>query len=217
MASGGSDAEVLLFAQPSVTTTTQPIAVTLTTPTEETTIQPTSVITSPVPTAIVLVGASIACENTGVIADLHVCQVKNLGDQEDKLWLSLSPYRIARDNHFNITVVMEGEPDLIQPNRRGMLELGDFEAGEEKIFVLQMYCIDRTNGCPLTEIHVQLLADDGDSPIAGPQGEFFILNAAYVEPPPPTSRPPLGPRATDLPAPAATSTPSDAVGPTPTP
>lgn len=217
MASGRPDSEVSLFARLSSTPTATFITMTRTTPTEEAMIQPTTVITLPVPTSTVMAGAVIACENTEILTDLHVCQVKNLGDQEDKLWLSLSPHSLARDNHFNLTVVMEGEPDLIQPNRRGMLELGDFGAGEEKIFVLQMYCVDTINGCPLTEIHLQLLADDGDLPIAGGLGEFSIINAAYVEPVPPTRRPPSGPGSTDLPAPVATSTPSDAVGPTPTP
>ena len=160
----------------------------------------------------------IVCEDLGQMLDRRQCTVTSLGSTADTLWLAFDPISMAQDHHINLSIVLPDTPDPVLPNLRGLASLGIFEPGSTKTITLQMFCVDTASGCPSTRIHVQLRVREGDIPIAGTQGEFDITNGAYVEPALPTRRPPGdGPVATQPPPPIFSSTPSDALGPTPTP
>lgn len=212
---GGFGVDMRRFINPSETPTdvvaaVQPELVASLTPTGPVTPLPTE-------TMAPIFSGTIFCENLNENLARRQCSVTNTSSLQDTLWISFQPYRLRDTNDFNLSILLGASSEPLFPERKGLISLGLFDPGETNTFTLQMFCIDTEEGCPLTTIHVQLHANNGDTDMTGPDGEFDIQNGVAVTRPTSTRKPSSGLQPTSGPLPTYTNTPSDAVGPTPTP
>lgn len=212
---GGFGVDMSRFIGPSETPT---VVVAAVQPEQIASLTPTSLAT-PLPTETMapVFGGIIQCEDLDQKVALRECRVTNTSSLQDTLWISFQPYRLRDTNDFNLSILLGASNEPLFPERKGLISLGQFAPGETKTFTLQMFCVDTEEGCPLTTIHVQLHVNNADTDVLGFEGAFEIQNGVAVTRPTATKKPSSGPQPTSGPLPTLANTPSDAVGPTPTP
>ncbi|MFC1996965.1 FHA domain-containing protein [Chloroflexota bacterium] len=212
---GGFGVDMSRFIRPSETPTE---AVAVAQPQEVASLTPTVLSTGlPSDTPAPVYSATIRCEDIDQALAMRQCHVTNTSGYQDTLYISFQPYRLRDTNDFNLSILLGNSDEPLFPERKGLISLGGFDPGQTKNFTLQMFCVNVDQGCPHTTIHVQLHAEDAAIEIVGLDGEFDIQNGVAVIQPTRTRKPSNKPQPTDGPQPAHTNTPSDAVGPTPTP